>query len=241
MQLPRRTAARPPFRRTVRARAAYTRNIEPTDARSPLSPAPKSTETHIRAPDACALVGQNTWFRNMISFMEGNDRAVRLRHCVAIVVFASIFSACSHVQLNTCCVPLESVPQFRTIEIIGVSSALHGNPMKDDPVLLTDLRRELRRQFPSARLVDSGGDIQIIFILVDYEPGCLPNCGRFPTYRNWSGEVLTWMPRSGTNERSGTQVVGIDGWTYNPLISPIRAFVEQFRRYWLTSGHSAVP
>jgi hypothetical protein len=62
---------------------------------------------------------------------------------------------------------------------VSVSSGLHGRPIADDPTLLDQLRLELQREFPATPIVKDAGDTQIIFVLLDYVPGCLPNCDRF--------------------------------------------------------------
>ncbi len=51
--------------------------------------------------------------------------------------------------------------------------------------------------------------MHLIFVMVDYVPGCAPKCGKFPTYRNWSCTVI----------RPGAQAFALEGATYNPFYS----------------------
>jgi hypothetical protein len=164
-----------------------------------------------------------------------------LRAAVDAICLAAVLCVvgCSSLTLDTCCVPASSLPPFRTIEIVGAGSSLHGRPIEDNKALVAELRRELKQEFPAASIVDSDADIQIMFVMVDYVPGCRPDCRRFSTYRNWTGEVMTWIPGPESNTVSGSQVVAISGTTYNPLHRPVREFVRQFKRYWRGAGHTA--
>lgn len=145
---------------------------------------------------------------------------------------------CSSVSVDRCCVAASTLPPFRTIEIVGVASSLHGRPVSHDPGLLAQLKRTLEQQFPNIPIVKSGGDLQIIFVMVDYVPGCLPHCRKFPTYRNWTGEVMTWIPKPGTNMVSGTQIVAFTGSSYSPFTNHVTTFVSRFKRYWFTERRS---
>ena len=159
----------------------------------------------------------------------------RLMRYSLLLLLSLLCVSCSSLRTNTCCIAANSLPEFRTAEIVGASSSLHGRPIEDSRILRDRLRRAFQSAFPNVRFVEAGGDIQLIFVLVDYVPGCLPNCGRFPTYRHWSGEVMTWVPKQGTNLVSGTQVLAVEGSSCNPFHDPIKGFVATFKTYWLSS------
>lgn len=115
----------------------------------------------------------------------------------------------------------------RTLSL-SASSAIGKRPMGDDADLLKNLERAARRSFPRARVVQGDADLHVIVVLVDYEPGCAPHCGKFPTYRNWSCTVLSKAPFA--------QAFGLEGASYNPFVSPARdcmsrlaAFLKSFR------------
>ena len=61
--------------------------------------------------------------------------------------------------------------------------------MGDDSSLHNRVADASRKQFPGVRIVESQPDMVVFFTIVDYVPGCLPNCKKFRTYRNWSCEV----------------------------------------------------
>jgi hypothetical protein len=87
--------------------------------------------------------------------------------------------------------------------------------MKENPALRDQVAAAFRQQFPSTELVESSSDMFVMFTLVDYVPGCLPNCEKFRTYRNWSCEVEMY-PRE-SEPQTGTLVFNLEGSTYNPF------------------------
>jgi hypothetical protein len=92
---------------------------------------------------------------------------------------------------------------------------------RDDLGLQRKLETDIRKRLTGARVVrfaEDEDDYSIIFVMVDYVPGCAPNCAKFFTYRNWSCSVLT---------RRG-QAFAIEGSTYNPLFSPTSDCVSRF-------------
>jgi hypothetical protein len=64
--------------------------------------------------------------------------------------------------------------------------------MGDDPSLRDHVATAFQKRFPGARLVESQPDMVVFFTVVDYVPGCSPNCKKFKTYRNWTCEVMTY-------------------------------------------------
>jgi hypothetical protein len=100
--------------------------------------------------------------------------------------------------------------------------------MDDDPHLVQELASAVRRYFPQVALVEGLADLHIIFVLVDYEPGCAPNCDRFRTYRNWSCTAIT----------RSAQAFGLNGSTYNPLVSPTDDCMKRLARYFAGDSES---
>ena len=89
--------------------------------------------------------------------------------------------------------------------------------MGDDPALRNRLADAFQKQFPGVRIVDSQPDMVVFFTIVDYVPGCLPDCKKFRTYRNWSCEVERFPRESNSEER--TLLFNIDGSSYNPFFN----------------------
>jgi len=90
--------------------------------------------------------------------------------------------------------------------------------MGDDPSLRNRLAEAFQKQFPGARIVESQPDMVMILTIVDYVPGCLPDCKKFKTYRNWSCEVMGYARES--NPEARTMVFNIEGSSYNPFYDP---------------------
>lgn len=61
--------------------------------------------------------------------------------------------------------------------------------MGDDPTIRNQVAEAFQRQFPGIRSDESDPEMVVFFTIVDYVPGCLPNCKKFRTYRNWTCEV----------------------------------------------------
>jgi hypothetical protein len=87
--------------------------------------------------------------------------------------------------------------------------------MGDDPSLRDRVATAFQKQFPGARLVEFQPDMVVFFTLVDYVPGCLPDCKKFKTYRNWSCEVVNYARDS--HPETDTMVFNLEGSTYNPF------------------------
>jgi hypothetical protein len=103
--------------------------------------------------------------------------------------------------------------------------------LQDDPGLRERLIDELRRVFPKAEVVDKNGEFQVLFVLVDYVPGCAPKCETAKSYRNWTGEVMTWIPAEEAGFVSYAMVFGVEGSTYNPRLDPAKRFATDFAKF----------
>jgi hypothetical protein len=128
-----------------------------------------------------------------------------------LLVIANL-TGCTKQKVRTNPAPLRATPLPQTIQVMA-SSSLRGRPMGDDSVLLDKVAKAFQKQFPGARLVQSEPEMVVIFTMVDYVPGCLPDCKKFRTYRNWSCEVLIYPREPG----SDTMVFNLDGTSYNPF------------------------
>ena len=144
-------------------------------------------------------------------------------------------AGCTKLDSRINFVPPGGVFTPRTIEIFASSSIAH-RPMSDDPSLRARVTTAFQKQFPGTRLVESRPDMVVFFTIVDYVPGCLPNCRRFRTYRNWSCEVEAY-PRD-SNSEVGTMVFNLDGSTYNPLYDQASNCASQLSK---TSGIKTSP
>ena len=91
--------------------------------------------------------------------------------------------------------------------------------MGEDSILRDRVAKAFQKQFPSTRVVESEPDMVVFFTIVDYVPGCLPNCKKFKTYRNWSCEVEIFAVES--ESKAHTLVFNLDGSTYNPFHDPV--------------------
>jgi hypothetical protein len=119
-------------------------------------------------------------------------------------------------------VGLQDLPKPLTLSVAASSSIRERQRSpQDDSRLQRKLETEIRKRLESARLVrfaEDEDDYSIIFVMVDYVPGCDPNCAKFFTYRNWSCTVL-----SGRG-----QAFKVDGATHNPFFSPTSDCVSRF-------------
>jgi hypothetical protein len=100
--------------------------------------------------------------------------------------------------------------------------------MGDDPSLRDHVATAFQKQFSGARLVESQPDMVVIFTLVDYVPGCLPDCKKFKTYRNWSCEVMTYAKEP--NPETDSMVFNLEGSTYNPFYNPASNCASQWSK-----------
>lgn len=90
--------------------------------------------------------------------------------------------------------------------------------MGDDSSLRERVAKAFQEQFPGIRPDESNPDMVVFFTIVDYVPGCLPNCKKFKTYRNWTCEVEVFAVES--ESKTETFVFNLDGTSYNPLHNP---------------------
>jgi hypothetical protein len=144
------------------------------------------------------------------------QKATRLTAILRILPFLAVIGATGCTTLNSSInfVPPPGTPTPGTIQVLA-SSSIAGHPMSDDPSLRDRVAAAFQEQFPGSRLVESQPDMVVIFTIVDYVLGCLPNCGKFRTYRNWSCEVMAYATAS--NPEVDTIVFNLDGSTYNPF------------------------
>jgi hypothetical protein len=126
-------------------------------------------------------------------------------------------TGCSSQESKTNLARLRRTPAPKTIQIFA-SSSLGGRPMGEDSSLHGGVAKAFQRQFPGARLVETKPDMVVFFTIVDYVPGCLPNCTKFKTYRNWSCEVEIYAVES--ESKTDTLVFNLNGSTYDPFYNP---------------------
>jgi hypothetical protein len=124
---------------------------------------------------------------------------------------------CTKEQVRINLVPQREAIAPRTIQI-EASSSINGRPMGDDPSLRSRVAAAFQKQFPGAQVVQSEPDMVVFFTIVDYIPGCSPDCKKFKTYRNWTCEVEIYSRDSYPN--TDTIVFNLDGSTYNPFHNP---------------------
>ena len=132
-----------------------------------------------------------------------------------LVVISATGCSSHHVRTNLS--KLRGTPAPRTIQILA-SSSIGGRPIGDDSTLHDRVAKAFQEQFPGIRSNESQPDMVVFFTMVDYVPGCLPNCKKFKTYRNWTCEVEIFAVES--DSKTETFVFNLDGSTYNPLHNP---------------------
>ena len=133
-----------------------------------------------------------------------------------------VLACAPSIQLKPATVTPEQLQPPRTISL-SASSSVHKRQMGDDAQLLRKLSVAVRQHLPQVTVVSDLGDLDVIVVLVDYEPGCAPNCGKFPTYRNWSCTVLSRVPFA--------QTFALEGSSYNPFVSPTDDCVRRLSEY----------
>lgn len=133
---------------------------------------------------------------------------------------------CSSHHVRTNLSKLGGTPAPQTIQIFA-SSSIGGRPMGDDSAFNDRVTKAFRQQFPGIRSDESQPDMVVFFTIVDYVPGCLPNCKKFKTYRNWTCEVEIFAVKS--ESKTDTFVFNLDGSTYNPFHDPAANCASQLR------------
>jgi hypothetical protein len=144
--------------------------------------------------------------------------------CISVAIGAA---GCATTEVRTNYTPPHHKPEPRTVQILASSSIKHS-PMKENSSLRDQVAAAFRQRFPNAELVESKPDMVVFFTMVDYVPGCKPNCKKFQTYRNWNCEV-EMFPRESEPE-AGTLVFNLEGSTYNPLYDPAVNCAAQFAK-----------
>jgi hypothetical protein len=138
-------------------------------------------------------------------------------------------AGCTTEEVRMNLVPQRGTLAPRTIQI-EASSSINGRPMGDDPSLRGRVAAAFQKQFPGSRVVQSRPDMVVFFTIVDYGPGCSPDCRKFKTYRNWTCEVMIYPEPS--HPEADTMVFNLDGSTYNPFYNPASNCVS---RLWKAS------
>jgi hypothetical protein len=146
--------------------------------------------------------------------------------CISVAIGAA---GCATTEERANYTPAHRKPEPRTIQVFAASSLKHPDLYpREDPTLRNQVFAAFRKRFPTAELVESKPDVVVFFNIVNYEPGCLPNCGKFRTYRNWGCEVEAFTRDSEAN--ADTLVFNFDGHTYNPLYDPVANCAARFAK-----------
>jgi hypothetical protein len=140
-----------------------------------------------------------------------------VRNILSLLLVVGTAAGCTTEKVRMDLVPQQGTLAPRTIQI-EASSSIDGRPMSDDLSLRERVATAFQKQFPDARLVRSEPDMVVFFTIVDYVPGCSPNCKNPKNYRNWSCEVMIYPTSS--NPEAHTIVFNLDGATYNPFYNP---------------------
>jgi hypothetical protein len=175
--------------------------------------------------DGIRLIRTYVYAYDLIARMLALARTTVLRLlCISAAIGAA---GCATIEVRTNYTPPHGKAEPRTIQVLANSSIKHS-PMKENSSLRDQVAAAFRQRFPNAGLVESKPDIVVFFTIVDYVPGCLPNCEKFRTYRNWTCEV-EMFPRESEPE-TGTLVFNLDGSTYNPLYDPAANCAARFAK-----------
>jgi hypothetical protein len=147
-----------------------------------------------------------------------------------VLALALLASSCTKIRTRPGFASSDAVASIRKAEI-SASSSIGGRPMAESAEFRMRLASALKTEFPSAELVESRGDIFIIFTIVDYVPGCLPNCDAPRTYRNWSCEIMSFMPSKQSSLVPSGVPFNVDGSTYNPWFDPAENCIREFAKH----------
>ena len=157
----------------------------------------------------------------MINRIRGDARRPLIDSLVVLCLTVAT-GGCTSVMPGVRTVGLQDLPKPLALSVTASSSIRERQHWpQDDLGLQRKLETEIRKSLAGARLVrfaEDEDDYSIIFVMVDYVPGCDPNCAKFFTYRNWSCSVLA---------RRG-QAFEVEGSTYNPFFSPTSDCVSRF-------------
>ena len=145
-----------------------------------------------------------------------------VRRTSVAAILLCLLGCAPSIHLGDATVTPEQLKAPLTISL-AASSSLDKRPMDDDAELLRRLTVAAHRHLPQVTVVSDLGDLHVIVVLVDYQPGCAPKCGKFPTYRNWSCTVLSRVPYA--------QAFALEGSTYNPFVSPTDDCLRRLAEY----------
>jgi len=151
----------------------------------------------------------------------------RLSLLLALVLGAS---SCTSIHTSPGFASSDAVGVIRKVEL-SASSSIGGSPIADSPEFRMRLASALKTHFPSAEVVESDPEIFVIFTIVDYVPGCLPNCDKSRAYRNWSCEIMNFMPSKLPGPAAWGLPFKIDGSTYNPWFHPAEKCIHEFAKH----------
>jgi hypothetical protein len=150
-----------------------------------------------------------------------------IRSIWSLVLVAGAAAGCTTEKVRMNVVSQQETLAPRTIQI-EASSSIDGRSMGDDLSLRERVATAFQKQFPDVRLVQSQPDMVVFFTIVDYAPGCSPNCKKFKTYRNWSCEVMIYPTDS--HPEAHTIVFNLEGSTYNPFYNPASNCASQLSK-----------
>jgi hypothetical protein len=165
--------------------------------------------------------------QSMTSLLKVQNATQQTTRSILSLLVVIGAAGCTTQEVRTNLVPLRGTPAPQTIQILA-SSSIDGRPMGDDPSLRDHVATAFQKRFPGARLVESQPDMVVFFTLVDYVPGCLPDCKKFKTYRNWTCEVMTYARES--HPEVDTMVFNLEGSTYNPFYNPASNCASQLSK-----------
>ncbi len=157
--------------------------------------------------------------------------------CIVLLVVIGA-AGCSSKHVRTNLARLQGTPSPRTIQILA-SSSIGGRPMREDSPLRDRVAKAFQKQFPGALLDESQPDMVVYFTMSDYVPGCLPNCKKFRTYRNWSCEVVVSTVES--ESKTDTLVFNLDGSTYNPFLDSGANCASQLTKTFRSLNRLPIP
>src|SRR5258708_2783018 len=111
----------------------------------------------------------------MCPFKIQNEIQHTVRSMLFLLLVVGAAAGCTTEKVRMDLVPQQGTFAPRTIQI-EASSSIDGRPMGDDLSLRERVATGFHKQFPDARLVQSQPDMAVFFTIVDYVPGCSPNC-----------------------------------------------------------------
>jgi hypothetical protein len=166
--------------------------------------------------------------------------ATKLTAAFKILFFLVVVggTGCTTLSMRSNFVPPQDALTPRTLHVFA-SSSIGGRPMSDDPSLRNRLADAFQKQFPGARIVESEPDMVVFLTISDYVPGCLPDCKKFRTYRNWSCEVMSYARES--NQEAKTLVFNIEGSSYNPFFNQASDCASQLSKLSGSSKRTQMP